>query len=284
MTRAWPEIWNAPMISSWKAERIIKKPSTLGYRLGFEIITIGCYWLLGANLAAQVRSSKVTYAIRWHQLRPSSPVHFQVSVEQARTVVAPLVACSTRTFFLLGAIPGFFELFAFFARLSASIFSLAFLFSVSVTGIAVVGAKIEESSRRKAGYNTAADEILQNVAIETQNTEEDKVAAQKLAEVQIGSPDGVVTKCRCTRLRSGIVEHVKARLRFEGHRLIEERRLGKWLKMLWRIIARPIMWGIGASFSLEIVMRIIQVQQVRSAGVFPRTLKGRGVWDTFRKE
>jgi hypothetical protein len=49
------------------------------------IITSNDFKLLGSNLARQVRSmrsAKVTYAIRWHQLQPSSPVRFQVTVEQ----------------------------------------------------------------------------------------------------------------------------------------------------------------------------------------------------------
>jgi hypothetical protein len=48
-------------------------------------------------------------------------------------VVMPL-ACSTRSFFLLGAVLDFLVSFAFFADFSPSIFPLPFLFRFSITG------------------------------------------------------------------------------------------------------------------------------------------------------
>ncbi|KAJ7865121.1 hypothetical protein B0H14DRAFT_2574023 [Mycena olivaceomarginata] len=68
----------------------------------------------------------------------SLPVRFQVTVKpgveespyrtvhdcKAHTAVASLLACSTRTFFLLAAVPIFLELFAFFVGFE---FSLNFL-------------------------------------------------------------------------------------------------------------------------------------------------------------
>jgi hypothetical protein len=56
--------------------------------------------------------------------------------------------------------PRFLEFFTFFAGFSPAIFSLPLLFSVSVTGIAVVGVKIEGSSQRKVGGQSSGSYMV----------------------------------------------------------------------------------------------------------------------------
>ena len=68
---------------------------------------------------------------------------------KVRPAMAPSVACPTRAFFLLAAVPEFFIVLAFFAGFSPSIFLLPFLFNA--TGIAVIGGKIDGSLQRKVG-------------------------------------------------------------------------------------------------------------------------------------